>query len=173
MREKSHRSYPPQVPLLWDGSKVRYWHMARGVHSHFSKVNSHVRPASPSFSDRALFLRRQSIQLLFGVSIIQSIKYVLHRQELIIRLSCATRIAFDIITRTIRSQDIMSSNSSVLTINPPPAGQISNFVNPPSLAVRMTIANAICVSVSVITVTLRMYTRYWLVNALKLDDCKF
>lgn len=75
----------------------------------------------------------------------------------------------NILYTNIQHRDIMTSNPSII---PPPAGQVSNFINPHSIAIRVTIANATCMSLSVVAVTLRMYTRYWLVDAINVDDCK-
>ena len=71
-----------------------------------------------------------------------------------------------------RQVDMTTMSSSLIPITPPPAGHVSNFDNPSSIAMRITITNAICLSLSVTAVALRMYVRRRLVGAVGADDCK-
>ena len=54
----------------------------------------------------------------------------------------------------------------------PPAGVLSNFNNPVSLAPSLVAVNAIFLSLMVIAVTIRIYSRRFIVHALGWDDCK-
>lgn len=62
------------------------------------------------------------------------------------------------------------TNSEDLPALAPPPGVISNFVNPPSLGDRLTATLATCLSLSTIFVSVRIYTRLFIIKPLKWDD---
>jgi hypothetical protein len=66
----------------------------------------------------------------------------------------------------------MENATPILPLLPPPDGQVSNFVNPQSNGSHVSIANGICLSLSISALALRMYTRSVLIKKVGLDDCK-
>ena len=64
------------------------------------------------------------------------------------------------------------SSSTIVAAGPPPPGQVSDFVHPPSISYKLTIANAVCVSLGMLAVIIRLYTRSRLVGSIRVDDCR-
>jgi len=54
----------------------------------------------------------------------------------------------------------------------PPPGQVSNLIDPPSIAYQVTVCDAVCAVVVFTVVGLRMYTRVFLTQSVGRDDCK-
>ena len=55
---------------------------------------------------------------------------------------------------------------------PPPAGVISNFVNPVSQAKAIKAVSIICMVFVSVTFAMRMYARLWIKRTFQKDDCK-
>lgn len=52
-----------------------------------------------------------------------------------------------------------------------PSGTHSNFVNPPNMKIQGHVALTICLSVSILAVGMRMWTKVLLVRKVILEDC--
>lgn len=68
----------------------------------------------------------------------------------------------------------MNSTASNLITGtlPPPPGVIPNFTNPQSIGYRLIIAAVIFPAIALIFLSLRIYTKRWILKQLLLDDCK-
>lgn len=55
----------------------------------------------------------------------------------------------------------------------PPEGTLSNFVNPPSLDSQSKIITGLMLSITIIILLLRLYTRVRIMRSWGADDCKF
>ncbi|KAH8161846.1 hypothetical protein CIB48_g6407 [Xylaria polymorpha] len=53
---------------------------------------------------------------------------------------------------------------------PPPGNMTSNFDNPPSIAIRAIVPIALFLSIMIVIVAMRMYSRLWIVKRAGLDD---
>lgn len=54
----------------------------------------------------------------------------------------------------------------------PPPGVIPNFVNPESHAYQLIITVAVCLSLVVVAVFMRLYTKQFITHSMGWDDCK-
>ena len=55
----------------------------------------------------------------------------------------------------------------------PPPGVVPNFKNPPSLAQPIIAVHAVFLSLAVLFVALRLYTKIFLTRLLRWDDCEY
>lgn len=55
---------------------------------------------------------------------------------------------------------------------PAPDGIIPNFVNPPNLNKEITFTLALCMSVATLLVSIRMYTKMFIIRSVGHEDCK-
>ena len=55
----------------------------------------------------------------------------------------------------------------------PPPGVIPNFTNPPSQGVGLIVVSAICYSLMLPLVALRVYSRNWINRSFGLDDGRY
>lgn len=58
-------------------------------------------------------------------------------------------------------------------LGPPTPPQVSNFVNPPTLAPTIIAISTICLAVMIPFAIIRMYSKAWIVKAFWWDDCRF
>lgn len=55
----------------------------------------------------------------------------------------------------------------------PPAGQTSNFVNPPYIGGKFVAVNGIFLPLAVIALGVRTWTRLFVVRSFRWDDCEY
>lgn len=55
---------------------------------------------------------------------------------------------------------------------PPPDGIIPNFANPPNLNKEITFTLALCMSVATLLISIRMYTKMFIIRSVGHEDCK-
>lgn len=55
----------------------------------------------------------------------------------------------------------------------PPSGVTPNFIDPPNLQHRVTLTLALCITLSTLTVMLRICTKFFIVRQTTIDDCMF
>lgn len=53
----------------------------------------------------------------------------------------------------------------------PPSGVIPNFIDPPNLQHRVIVALTLCITLSTLTVILRICTKFFIVRKTTIDDC--
>jgi hypothetical protein len=67
---------------------------------------------------------------------------------------------------------LTAKSEQIVGLLPPPPGVTPDFDNPISIAYRLVITIAICLSTSTIVVLLRLYTKSFIVHTISADDCK-
>jgi hypothetical protein len=67
---------------------------------------------------------------------------------------------------------LMAKSEQIVGLLPPPPGVTPDFDHPISIAYRLVITIAICLSTSTIVVLLRLYTNCFIVHIIGADDCK-
>lgn len=63
--------------------------------------------------------------------------------------------------------------SSIVPAMPPPAGQTSNFVDPPYIGTRFLVVNCVFLPLAVIALAVRTWTRLFIVRSFRFDDCEW
>lgn len=66
--------------------------------------------------------------------------------------------------------------SSILDETPamlPPAGQTSNFINPPDIYMISIVSSTIGLALTFVFVGIRLYTKYFLLKKLYWEDCEY
>jgi hypothetical protein len=53
---------------------------------------------------------------------------------------------------------------------PPPPGEVTNFDNPPSIAIRAIVPISIFLGLMIVVVAMRMYSRLWIIKRAGPDD---
>lgn len=66
----------------------------------------------------------------------------------------------------------MTNSSSITPAMAPPAGMVSNFVDPPSCGLKFLVVNCVFLPLAVIALVVRMWTRIYLVRSVSYDDCR-
>ncbi|PYH82464.1 integral membrane protein [Aspergillus uvarum CBS 121591] len=64
----------------------------------------------------------------------------------------------------------MTNSSSITPAMAPPAGMVSNFVDPPSCGLKFLVVNCVFLPLAVIALVVRMWTRIYLVRSVSYDD---
>lgn len=62
-------------------------------------------------------------------------------------------------------------NSPIIAVEPPPPGQVANFVNPYSDGYKIIVVNVVMLLFSSIVTGMRLFTRVYIVKGMGLDDC--
>ena len=65
-----------------------------------------------------------------------------------------------------------TASTNITGTLPPPLGVTPNFVNPQSIGYRLIIVAAICPAITLTFLSLRIYTKRWILRQFLLDDCK-
>lgn len=65
----------------------------------------------------------------------------------------------------------MDSLEPNMPLGSPPSGVIPNFVNPDSNAYQLIITVAVCLTLVVLAVSMRLYTKYFIMHSMDWDDC--
>lgn len=64
------------------------------------------------------------------------------------------------------------ANEATMPALPPPAGQISDFVNPDYNGASFVAVTSVFLALAVISLTIRVWTRVFIVGNFGTDDCK-
>jgi hypothetical protein len=67
---------------------------------------------------------------------------------------------------------LTAKSEQIIALLPPPPGVTPDFDHPVSIAYRLVITIAICLSASTIAILLRLYTKFFIVHIVGVDDCK-
>lgn len=55
----------------------------------------------------------------------------------------------------------------------PPSGVISNLDNPPNIDAICYMTFSLCVSLAILAVIIRVYTKYFLIRSIAYEDCEY
>lgn len=72
----------------------------------------------------------------------------------------------------IMQPSLTAKSEQIIGLLPPPPGVTPDFDHPISIAYRLVITIAICLSTSTIAVIFRLYTKCFIVHIIGVDDCK-
>jgi hypothetical protein len=67
---------------------------------------------------------------------------------------------------------LTAKSEQIIALLPPPPGVTPDFDHPVSIAYRLVITIAICLSASTIAILLRLYTKFFIIHIVGVDDCK-
>lgn len=68
-------------------------------------------------------------------------------------------------------QDNMA-DSTIIPAMSPPAGQTSNFIDPPYIGTKFLVVNCVFLPIAAIALLIRTWTRLFIVRSFRWDDCE-